>query len=80
MQQCEPASSRAWLDRARLQPHMAGRRTCISARPPPAMHGVIARVSSHAWLDGEHTSVRAMHGSIARVASHTWLDGERASV
>lgn len=41
MQQCEPASSRAWLDRARLQPHMAGRRSCISVRPPPApaMHG-----------------------------------------
>jgi hypothetical protein len=37
--QCEPASSHAWLARARLQPCMARRRTCISERPLPAMHG-----------------------------------------
>ena len=59
MHQCEPASSHAWLDRARRQPCMAGRRTCISVSPPPAMHGSLARVASHTWLDGAHASVWA---------------------
>ena len=36
--QCEPNSSHAWPARARLHPYMAGRRLCISVRPPLAMH------------------------------------------
>ena len=91
--QCEPASSRAWHARARHQPRMAGRRTCMSASPPPAMHGWTAHVhgwtahvlrcepaSSHAWLD--HVPCPTMHGwscLAVMCASHVWLDRASSS-
>ena len=50
---------------------------CVS--PPPAVHALTARVSSHAWLDGAHTSVRArlqpcMACSRASPVMHGWTD------
>ena len=81
--------------RARLQPCMA----CSRASPvmhgwtdymhqwesaSTAMHGLLARVAIHTWLDG-HTCISvspppAMRGLTAHVSSHAWLDGAHASV
>ena len=51
MHLCTPASNHAWLE---------GAHTSVTP-PPPAMHGLLARVSIHAWLDRTCASMRAHH-------------------